>query len=430
MMMMTQKQQTGPSATRARKADRWSTRQGNIALVVLLAAVVFAGGFLASRPGRSIPASTGAAPSESDFSAVDAFVAAEMAAQRIPGLALAIVQNDRIVHERSFGKADPSGRPVTSETPFIIGSASKSFTALAIMQLVEHGKVELDAPVQRYIPWFRVADEKASAEITVRHLMNQTSGLSTKTGRSFQGNGDTSDGALEQAVRKLSTVELTQPVGATHQYSTINYSVLGLIVQTVSGQTYESYIQKHIFDPLQMHHSFTSEADAKPQGLATGNRYWFGRPAAADVPYNRGLNPAGYLISSADDMAHYLIAQLNDGRYGGAAVLSPSGTAELHRPAVPTGHTDTSYGMGWFVGLVNGIPAVFHHGETFTFHSNMVLMPESHQGVVVLMNAENSLDLFTHGRMGTVAAGIASLLAGQKLPPPPPSTSLLGDRSR
>jgi CubicO group peptidase (beta-lactamase class C family) len=423
MMTMTQKP-TGPSPTRVPKASRRSTRQGNIAFVVLLAAVVLGGGFLASRPGHSVAVSTGPATSESDFSAVDEFVAAEMAAQRIPGVALAIVQNDQVVHVRSFGKADPSGRPVTSETPFIIGSASKSFTALAIMQLVEDGKVELDAPVQRYIPWFLVADEKASAEITVRHLLNQTSGLSTKTGRSFQGNGDITDSALEEAVRKLRTVELTQPVGATHQYSTINYSVLGLIVQTVSGQTYESYIQKHIFDPLQMHHSFTSEADAKPQGLATGNRYWFGRPAAADVPYNRGLNPAGYLISSADDMAHYLIAQLNNGRYGGATVLSPAGTAELHQPAVPVGETDTSYGMGWFVGPVNGIPAVFHQGETFTFHSNIVLMPESHQGVAVLMNAENSLDLFTRGRMGTVAGGVASLLAGQKPPTPPPSTSL------
>ena len=81
------------------------------------------------------------------------------------------------------------------------------------MQLVEAGKVELDAPVQRYIPWFRVADEAASAQITVRHLLNHTSGLSTKTGRSFQGNGDTSDSALERAVRKLSTAQLTAPVG-------------------------------------------------------------------------------------------------------------------------------------------------------------------------------------------------------------------------
>jgi CubicO group peptidase (beta-lactamase class C family) len=405
----------------AGRTGRWSRKRGRIAIAVLLGAFVLAGAFLASRPGGSEVTGAGGAPAAaSEFAAIDRYVQSEMDAQRIPGLALGIVRGDRIVHLRGFGEADSSGRAVSPQTPFIIGSLSKSVTALAIMQLVEAGKVKLDAPVQRYIPWFRVADEEASARITVRHLLNQTSGLSTKTGRSYQGNGDTSDGALEQAVRKLSTVQLTKPVGATHQYSTINYSVLGLVVQTVSGQSYERYVQEHIFAPLEMRQSFTSEAEAKAHGLATGHHYWFGRPTAADLPYNRGLLPAGYLISSAEDMAHYLIAQVNGGSYGGAAVLSPSGMAALQRPAVPTPEADTSYGMGWFVGPVNGIPAVFHQGETFNYHANIVLMPGSREGVVVLMNAENSVDLFLRGRMGTVAEGVASLLEGKE-PPSPPS---------
>ena len=208
-------------------------------------------------------------------------------------------------------------RELTPQTPLIIGSVSKSLTALAVMQLVEAKKIELSAPVQRYLPWFRVADEKASAEITVRHLLNQTSGLSTKTGRSFQGDGDTSDTALEQTVRELSTAELTAAVGSKHQYSTVNYSVLGLIVQEVAGQSYERYVQANIFDPLQMRNSYTSEAAAQPHGLATGHNYVFGRARTADLPYNRGLVPAGYLISSAEDMTHYLISQLNRGQYDG-----------------------------------------------------------------------------------------------------------------
>ena len=137
-----------------------------------------------------------------------------MAAQRIPGLALGIVDGDRISYLRGFGTADDNRTKVTPQTPFIIGSVSKSLTAVAVMQLVEANRIELDAPVQRYLPWFRVADEKASAEITVRHLLNQTSGLSTKTGRTFQGDGDTSDTALEQAVRKLADVELSAAVGS------------------------------------------------------------------------------------------------------------------------------------------------------------------------------------------------------------------------
>ena len=173
-----------------------------------------------------------------------------------------------------------------------------------------------------------------------------------------------------------------------------------------------------------MRHSFTSEAEAKPQGLAGGHHYWLGRPVAVDLPYNRGLLPAGYLISSAEDMSHYLIAQLNRGRYGDAAVLSPAGIAELHKPAVPTPESGTSYGMGWFVGPINGIPAVFHQGETFNYHANVVLIPGSNRGVVVLMNAENSVDLFVRGRMGTVAEGVASLMEGREPEPPPSSTGI------
>ena len=360
-----------------------------------------------------------------DFAAIDKFIEKEMRAQRIPGLALGIVQGNQIIHLKGFGIADPSGRAVMPQTPFIIGSLSKSFTALAVMQLVEEGKIELDVPVQRYIPWFRVADEAASAQITVRHLLNQTSGLSTKTGRSFQGSGDVSDSALEQAVRKLSDVELTGPVGAAHQYSTVNYSVLGLIVQTVSGQSYESYIQEHIFDPLQMNHSFTSQAEAQLQGLATGYHYAFGIPMAVDLPYNRGLLPAGYLISSAEDMAHYLIAQLNDGNYQDAALLSRAGMLETHSPAVPTPAENTSYGMGWFVGPINGIPAIHHQGETFNFHANMILLPERQQGIVVLINGENSMDLlFGAARIADISKGVASLVAGQQPPLPPANTSV------
>ena len=260
------------------RAGETSPRKGRrrIVVAILLIAAVVGGAFLASRPGGSdVTAATGAATDLPGFSGIDRFVEAEMDAQRIPGLSLAVVRDDRIVHMRGFGDADQSGRAVSPQTPFVIGSVAKSVTALAIMQLVEAGTVKLDAPVVQYIPWFRVADEEASAEITVRHLLNHTSGLSTKTGRSFQGNGDTTDSALEQAVRELRTVELTEAVGEVHQYSTIGYSVLGLIVQTVSGQTYESYVQEHIFDPLKMRTSFTSKADAEPtawpRATATGS---------------------------------------------------------------------------------------------------------------------------------------------------------------
>jgi CubicO group peptidase (beta-lactamase class C family) len=408
------------STDQAGRMGRWSPRQRTIAIWAALAAVVVGAAYLVTRPGSDTPAANGAGAGP-EFAAIERFVQKEMAAQRIPGLALGIVKDDRIAYMRGFGKADESGRAVTPQTPFIIGSVSKSFTALAIMQLVEAGKVELDAPVQRYLPWFRVADEEASAEITVRHLLNQTSGLSTKTGRSFQGSGDTSDRALETAVRKLRSAGLTAPVGEKYQYSTINYSVLGLIAQTVAGQSYESYVQTQIFDPLRMRDSFTSEAAAEQDGLATGYNYWFGRPRAADLPYNRRLIPAGYLISSAEDMSHYLIAQLNGGRYRAASVLSPKGVDELHQPGAPTPKTGTSYGMGWFIGPINKIPAIYHQGEVLNFHANAVLVPESQTGLIVLMNAQNNVDLFSVDRMATISEGVTSLLEGRE-PSPPPSS--------
>jgi CubicO group peptidase (beta-lactamase class C family) len=417
------REETGSRADVTRSEDR--PRGWRRALWLGIPLLVLGGAFLASTPAQSDSSvATRGATAGSAFAEVDAFVDAEMAAQRIPGLALAVVRDGRIVHMHGFGEAEESGRAISPQTPFVIGSLSKSVTALAIMQLVETGEVELDAPVVRYLPWFRVADEAASSEITVRHLLNQTSGLSTKTGRSFQGQWDTSPSALETAVRKLETAELTTPVGETHQYSTINYSVLGLIVQVVSQQSYERYVEDRIFDPLKMRHSFTSKSDAEPEGLATGHHYWFGRAAAIDEPHNRGLNPAGYLVSTAEDMGHYVIAQLGRGAYDGVRVLSSAGTATMHRAAVPAAQTDTSYGMGWFVGPVNGIPAVFHQGETFGYHANIVLIPGTDQGVVVLMNAENSQDLFFRGRMGTVAAGVASLIEGRQPPPPPSNTGL------
>src|SRR6266487_95078 len=128
-------------------------------------------------PFTMLSVSAAAHSNEPDIAKIDAYVSAQMQANHIPGVALGLVHNDQIVHLRGFGSADSTGRAVTPHTPFMIGSVSKSFTALAIMQLVEAGKVELDAPVQRYLPWFRVADPAASARITVRHLLYQTSGL-------------------------------------------------------------------------------------------------------------------------------------------------------------------------------------------------------------------------------------------------------------
>ncbi|HEY6075110.1 MAG TPA: serine hydrolase domain-containing protein, partial [Anaerolineales bacterium] len=390
---------------------------GRVALLLCLTSLLW---FQAGVSGVS---GTQVGNAEPDFAAIDAYVVAQMKDLRLPGLALGIVHGDRIVHLKGFGIADPSRRPVTPQTPFIIGSTSKSFTALAIMQLVEEGRIGLDTPVQHYLPWFRVADPDGSARITVRQLLHQTSGLSTKSGRDQA--STPSDDALEQRGRSFRNVPLAQPVGKTYQYSGANYATLGMIVQAVSGQSYEAYVKQHIFTPLEMRRSYASQLEAQQNGMAMGYRFWFGMPVAGNLPFNRGSLPQGYLISSAEDMSHYLIAQLNGGRYKTASILSSTGITAMHQPPVQAGMTETSYAMGWKVGPINGIPTVWHDGSVFNFHANMVLIPAGRWGIVVLKNAYNSPDEFTGtNRLSGIAAGITTLLSGGQPPAVPSNIAL------
>ena len=285
-----------------------------------------------------------------EFDAVDTYVSRKMKELGLPGAALVIVQGDQIVHLKGFGIADASGRPVTPQTPFFTGSTGKSFTALAIMQLVEAGRIKLDAPVRTYLPWFRVADPDASEIITVRQLLNQVSGLPRSIGQEQLANTDLSDSAIENNVRALANVELIAAPGERYEYSNANYNTLGMIIQAVTGQSYETYIQEHIFEPLDMQNSFTSKTEAQDDGLALGYQKWFGiLMASPDLPFVRGSLPAGQLIMSAEDFGHYLIAQLNEGSYQDVPVLSPAGIAALHHPDVPMPGSTDFYGMAWEV---------------------------------------------------------------------------------
>jgi CubicO group peptidase (beta-lactamase class C family) len=349
-----------------------------------------------------------------EFAGIDSYVTAQMQEAHIPGLALGIVHGDQIVHLRGFGVANPAGQPVTPQTPFILGSLSKSFTAVAIMQLIAAGKMELDAPVQRYLPWFRVADRTASAQIRVYHLLHQTSGLPTSAGaEAMAGTGQAS---LEQRVRELRTVVLATPVGSTFHYSNANYLVLGLLVQVVSGQPYGAYIQQHIFAPLQMHHSFVLLAQATAHGLATGYRWWFGVPLPASLPYLSDQLPAAFLISSAQDMTHYLIAHLNDGSYQRTSILAGWAMGELHQAsALVDAHNEgLYYGMGWFIGGTGGVRTIAHDGYTANFHAEMVLVPSSDWGIVLLVNAYGLIAFSTV--LDQITQGVTSLLVGHQPP--------------
>ena len=364
------------------------------------------------------PAAAKPVTKSASYDGIDAYIEGQMRRLNIPGVSLAIVEGDKIVHLRGFGRARPGGEAPSPETPFFIGSLTKSFTALAVMQLVEAGKVELDAPVQRYLPWFRVADPQASAQMTVRHLLNQTSSLPLAPGWQSLADFDNSPGSTERQARALSTLKLVRPVGSAFEYCNVNYNLLGLVIEAASGESYADYIQNHIFDPLEMSHSYTSKTAAKQDGLAVGHRSWFGIPIAVpDLPVPSGSLPAGQLISSAEDMGRYLIAYLNEGRYGEAQILSPEGIAELHRPAVDaiswgvqTGH----YGMGWYIEEQGQTRIDWHSGMVPDFYTYMALLPEQKKGVVLLVNANHITGELT---LTEVGSRVAAMLAGN--PPAP-----------
>jgi CubicO group peptidase (beta-lactamase class C family) len=389
----------------------------NVKRFVFPALVVGTGIELVRRLFAVRAAAKPAAPA-APYEAIDAYVVEQMQRLKIPGASLTVVEGDRIVHRRGFGRARPGGDAPTTQTPFFIGSVGKSITALAVMQLVEAGQVELDAPVQRVLPWFRVADPEASARMTVRHLLNQTSGLPMLRGEVALTDFDDRPDAAERQVRALATLKITRPVGSKWEYSNLNYNVLGLIVEAASGRPYAEYIQQHILDPLEMTHTCTDRAAAKRDGLAMGYRLWFGRPVpAGDLPVPRGSLAAGQHISCAEDMAHYLIAHLNGGRYGDAQVLSAAGIEELHRGVAEYQFGSIAsgrYGMGWFEQDLDGIKTYAHGGNVPDFSAFIALVPEQKKGVAVLFNADPyGLPAITE----EVGMGLAALLAGQEPPP-------------
>jgi len=362
--------------------------------------------------------SAGAMPtrnSPTDFAAIDAYIDGQMRELRIPGLALGVVQGDQIVHLKGFGVAGPDGRAVTPQTPFQLASLGKPMTGVAVMQLVEAGKIDLDAPVQRYLPAFRIADAAASAQITVRQLLYHTSGLPGTVGMEYVLSGDARPDALEARVGALHAVSLNRPVGASWEYSNAGYQILGLIVQQVSGQSYEGYMREHLFTPLQMQQTYTDWTQARSHGVASGYRYWFGVPVPGEMAIDRAMLPAGaHLAGSAEDVAHFLIAQLNGGSFGTTSILSPQGIAEMRRPVAQTPAGDEFYAMDWGVRPIGNVPAVSKGGDNPDFKTLMFLIPERRLGLVVLMNANNRWGSYLgDARLALIPVGVAELLLGQ-----------------
>ncbi|MEE6258279.1 serine hydrolase domain-containing protein [Plantactinospora sonchi] len=319
---------------------------------------------------------------------VAAYLRRHMTDTRTPGFAYAIVQGDRVVGQGAWG-VDGDGRRITVDTPFVLGSVTKSFTGLAVMQLVEAGRVELDQPVRRYVPWLRLADESVAARITVRQLLTHTTGLPQVAAMGLTDRYDNTPDGLARSVRDLAAVRVTAEPGGLHQYSDANYQILGVLVEEVTGQPYGEHLRRSVLDPLGMSRSAATEAEARSLGgIPAGHRYYVGHPRRFAPPFDGSGVSYGFLAASLTDVTHYVMAQLNDGRYADRSVLSAPGVAQLHTGLAGTSGTGR-YAMGWRDDTLSGTGEriVWHAGATANFFGHIVLVPGSDLAVVVLGNS-------------------------------------------
>lgn len=314
-------------------------------------------------------------PAGAPVGSVERFIDAEMPASGVPGLAYAVVEDGEVTSVGARGVVETGGgTKVTPQTPFLTGSVSKSFTALSVMQLVEAGRVDLDAGVADYLDGF---SGRPAGAITIRQLLSHTSGFSTLQGNDSRADDARGTDELERRVDGIAAQIPAHRPGERWEYSNTNYEVLGRVVEVRSGQDYQTYVADHVLAPIGMEHSFVADGEVH-EDMATGHRPWFGtkRPLPAKRP-SRATAPQGGVVASARDLALYLGTMMN----GRGDVLSSAGKARMMRAAGPA---SPFYGFGWFVDPDDG--SVWHSGSSPGYESLAMMLPGQRKGVVVLVN--------------------------------------------
>lgn len=333
-----------------------------------------------------------------DAGAVDRFVADFADNAAYPGVAVAITRGDRVLHVSGYGHG-PADSAVTATTPMPIASVSKSFTSLAVMQLVEAGKVELDRPLRQYVPDFRIADDRG-ATITVRQLLNQTSGITDGTlPEKSLDQPDTLAGAVERA--RQATLA-TEP-GTEYSYSNTNYHLAARLVEVVADEPFADYLRRHVFEPAGMLATTTIDLAPRdvPDTVAKGHAYAYGASVPVEEP-ERFVAGSDGVISTARDMARWLVVQSNGGvSADGTRLVSAESITAMHS----TSDSRSSYALGW---ETEPDGWVRHSGIWFTHTAGELLTPSGY-GIAVMTNSGVAL-----GNEGTAGLedGLATLLEG------------------
>lgn len=338
---------------------------------------------------------------------IEALVEDRLQSTGTPGAALALFENGRIVYAKGFGRADQAGREITPDTPFNLGSLTKSFTSLVLTQLAEEGRVDLDAPVVTYLPDFQTADKSVSDQITVRHLMGHKSGFSTLDGNRNQVQSNATPTALADAVAGLRSVKLTSPPGTAFAYSNANYQILGALLESLDGASYEKSIERRILTPLKMSNSFALNNTVGAEMPAAPFRFVFSKPHRYSPPaglLGRETIAQGGMFASAHDLARYIL----DISSNMPTLISPESSKGLTAlTASFEQDRGRGYGLGWFVREHEEYTQVYHSGLSPGYQSLAGFVPERQLGFVVLTNASGG---YAYGHVGGLTGGVMDLV--------------------
>jgi CubicO group peptidase (beta-lactamase class C family) len=345
---------------------------------------------------------------------IDTYVDAQLKDSAIPGAAVAVTRGDRVLMVRGYGH-DSTGKALTGNSLFRIASLSKSFTALAVMQLVDAGLVHLEDLVRQHLPEVTMADRRAD-RITVRNLLDHTSGITDAVVPDLSREQPSSPA---EATTSLRTARLATAPGTSYSYANPNYQVAARLVEVLSGEPFEAYLRRHIFEPAGMSATTSTATDDEPvPGLADGHLIAYGHAFTAPA-YGFYTAGDGGVVSTAADMARWLIVNANGGRTAdGTRIVSGRSTRLLHAPSAPR----SGYALGWDTDGPTSAPTsaptrVEHSGNLFTFTAEAALWPASGYGVVLLFNSGSRMML----DQTAIVHGVFDIIEGSTPPASGPS---------
>jgi CubicO group peptidase (beta-lactamase class C family) len=369
---------------------------------------------------------------------IEARSRAFLMSSRTPGLAVGVWKDGKAVFAGGFGVTAVGGQqPVTSRTVFHLASISKTFVATAVMQLVEQGKVRLDDPVVKYVPYFAMKHPR-SATITVRQVLSHTAGMPDVTDYAWD-TPQYDDKALERWIRGLKDSTLVFEPGTDFRYSNIGFELLADLVAVVSGESFEGYVQRHILEPARMAHSTFLMTDVDSANLSTGHEMSGGVQTRRGFPYNRRHAGSSTMHSGVDDMLRYGVMHANKGSIDGKQILKREtydllwkteyDLSERFAPRFAMSRatssrpmTKASMGLGWFVYDFSGERAVNHDGGDRGYRSSLWIAPERRTVVVVFANSgANASEL---------ALSLLDLALGIRPLPPPKTIELTAPRKK